>query len=165
MKTPPHDDPHARASAIKGTNISVATTERPAAWEALSRAKAWSPLDEVELLDGGESLDEEGLFSEEGPFGEEGPFDVGGGFAAHVAVSVSVPALHDLVPDKVWPASQVGVQDEPLARAAVQAEPGEPLVMAPDASQVAAGNIFNQIFECMPPTKPALPRRARTFHG
>ena len=51
----------------------------------------------------------------------------------HTAVSVKVPSLHDLVPDRVYPASQVGVHDEPLARVE-EHSPGAPLVMAPDAS-------------------------------
>jgi hypothetical protein len=51
----------------------------------------------------------------------------------HTAVSVKVPTLHDLVPDRVYPAYPVSVHDEPIARLD-QHEPRAPLVMAPDAS-------------------------------
>ena len=47
---------------------------------------------------------------------------------------VRVPALHDLVPDKVYPSLHVGVHDDPCARVEVQPEPGAPLAMTPDAS-------------------------------
>ena len=52
----------------------------------------------------------------------------------HTAVSLRSPALHDLCPDKVYPVLQVGEQEDPCARIEVQAEPGAPLEMAPDAS-------------------------------
>ena len=52
----------------------------------------------------------------------------------HTAVSLRVPVLHDLCPDKVYPVLQVGEQEDPCARIEVQAEPGAPLEMAPDAS-------------------------------
>ena len=55
------------------------------------------------------------------------------GFGEQVAV-VSVPALHDDVPDTVYPELQVGVHDEPCARVEVQLFKA-PLEMAPDASQ------------------------------
>jgi hypothetical protein len=38
------------------------------------------------------------------------------GFAPHAAVSVSAPALHDRLPDIVYPLSHVGVHELPLAR-------------------------------------------------
>ena len=53
----------------------------------------------------------------------------------HTAVSVRVPALHDLVPDRVYPESQVGAHVVPSARVEVHPEPGAPLAIAPDASQ------------------------------
>ena len=40
----------------------------------------------------------------------------------------------DLVPDRVYPVLHVGVQEDQCARVEVQAEPGSPLGMAPDAS-------------------------------
>ena len=43
-------------------------------------------------------------------------FDASHESPLHTAVSVKVPSLHDLEPDRVYPASQVGVHDEPLAR-------------------------------------------------
>ena len=52
----------------------------------------------------------------------------------HTAVLVRVPALHDLVPDKVYPSLHDGVQDDPCARVEVQPEPGAPLAMTPAAS-------------------------------
>ena len=60
--------------------------------------------------------------------------DASHGVAVQAAVSVRVPLLHDLEPETVYPVSQVGVHDEPLARVDVQSFRA-PLVMAPDASQ------------------------------
>ena len=64
-----------------------------------------------------------------------GAADASHEFPLHIAVLVRVPALHDLCPDKVYPESHVGEHDAPCARVEVQAEPGAPLAMAPDASQ------------------------------
>ena len=47
--------------------------------------------------------------------------------------AVSVPALHELVPDTVYPALHVGWHVEPLARELVQS-PTPPFVGATDAS-------------------------------
>ena len=55
-----------------------------------------------------------------------------GRFAEHVA-AVSVPALHELVPDTVYPESHVGWHVDPLARELVQS-PTPPFVGAADAS-------------------------------
>ena len=52
----------------------------------------------------------------------------------HTAVSVRVPALHDLVPERVYPVLHDGVHAAPCARVEVQSFRA-PLVMAPDASQ------------------------------
>ena len=54
------------------------------------------------------------------------------------AVSARVPALHDLVPERVYPESQVGLHDVPCASVEVHPEPGAPFVMAPDASHKGA---------------------------
>ena len=51
------------------------------------------------------------------------------------AVSVRVPLLHDLPPDRVYPLSQVGVHVAPSARVEVQS-PLAPFEGAPDASHV-----------------------------
>jgi len=56
----------------------------------------------------------------------------------HMALSVRVPALHDLVPERVYPESQVGLHDVPCASVEVHPEPGAPFVMAPDASHKGA---------------------------
>jgi hypothetical protein len=60
------------------------------------------------------------------------------GLALHMALSVRVPALHDLVPERVYPESQVGLHDVPCASVEVHPEPGAPFVMAPDASHKGA---------------------------
>ena len=52
----------------------------------------------------------------------------------HTVVSLRVPTLHDLCPDKVYPVLQFGVHDDPCARVEVQPGPAAPLEMAPDAS-------------------------------
>ena len=52
----------------------------------------------------------------------------------HAAVFVRVPALHDLVPERVYPLLQVGVHDDPCARVEVQPDPATPFDIAPDAS-------------------------------
>ena len=54
-------------------------------------------------------------------------------FAAHVA-AVNVPAVHELVPDTVYPELHVGWHVDPLARELVQL-PAPPFVGALDASQ------------------------------
>ena len=56
------------------------------------------------------------------------------GSGSQLVLSVRMPALHDLVPDRVYPVLHVGVQEDQCARVEVQAEPGSPLGMAPDAS-------------------------------
>ena len=53
--------------------------------------------------------------------------------ASHVA-AVKVPALHELVPDTVYPLSHVGWHVDPDANELVQ-DPTPPLVGAVDASQ------------------------------
>ena len=53
-------------------------------------------------------------------------------FAVHVA-AVSVPALHELVPDRVYPVVHVGWHVDPLARVLVQS-PTLPFAGAVDAS-------------------------------
>ena len=40
----------------------------------------------------------------------------------HTAVSVRVPALHDLVPERVYPVLHVGVHDDPLSRTSPQGD-------------------------------------------
>ena len=65
-------------------------------------------------------------------------------FAEHVA-AISVPALHEDVPDTVYPALQVGWHVNPLASELVQS-PATPFVGATDAShgfaeQVAAVSV------------------------
>ena len=55
------------------------------------------------------------------------------GFGPHTAVSVSVPALHDLDPDSEYPALQVDEQLDPLASELGQGD-ATPLVMATVAS-------------------------------
>ena len=55
------------------------------------------------------------------------------GDAAHVA-AVKVPAVHELVPETVYPESHVGWQVDPLAKELVHV-PTTPLVGAVDASQ------------------------------
>ena len=65
------------------------------------------------------------------------------GDAAHVAAvkvpasAVKVPALHELVPETVYPESHVGWHVKPLARELVHV-PTAPLVGATDASQKGA---------------------------
>ena len=54
----------------------------------------------------------------------------------HTAVSLRVPVLHDLCPDKVYPVLQVGEQEDPCARIEVQPGPAAPLEMESDASHV-----------------------------
>ena len=61
-----------------------------------------------------------------------------GELTLHMALSVRVPALHDLVPERVYPESQVGLHDIPCASVEVHPEPGAPFVMAPDASHKGA---------------------------
>ena len=56
------------------------------------------------------------------------------GDAAHVA-AVKVPAVHELVPETVYPESHVGWQVDPLAKELVHV-PTTPLVGAVDASQL-----------------------------
>ena len=58
--------------------------------------------------------------------------DASQGLTEHVA-AVSVPALHDDVPDAVYPASHVGWHVDQLARELVQS-PTAPFVGAADAS-------------------------------
>jgi hypothetical protein len=60
--------------------------------------------------------------------------------ALHTAVSVSMPAVHDLVPDRLYPMLHVGVHVAPLARELVQS-PAPPFAGAADASQKGAGTI------------------------
>ena len=60
-----------------------------------------------------------------------------GELALHTAVSVRVPALHDIVPERVYPESQVGLHDAPLARELVHV-PTAPFVGAADASHGVA---------------------------
>ena len=52
----------------------------------------------------------------------------------HTDVSVRVPALQDLVPERVYPLLQVGVHDDPCASVEVQPDPAAPFDIAPDAS-------------------------------
>ena len=61
----------------------------------------------------------------------------------HTAVSVRVPALHDLCPDKVYPVLHVGEHVAPSARVEVQPGPGAPLAMAPDASHELASHVVS----------------------
>ena len=61
-----------------------------------------------------------------------GAVDASHGFAEHVA-AVRVPALHDDVPDTVYPELHVGWHVDPLARELVQS-PAPPFVGAADAS-------------------------------
>ena len=56
------------------------------------------------------------------------------GFGPHTAVSVSVPALHDLDPDSEYPALHMGEQLDPLASELVHV-PTPPFAGAADASQ------------------------------
>mmetsp|Transcript_7092 Transcript_7092/g.31080 ORF Transcript_7092/g.31080 Transcript_7092/m.31080 type:complete len:124 (-) Transcript_7092:101-472(-) len=65
-----------------------------------------------------------------------GAVDASHGFAAHVVSAISVPALQDVVPDAVYPASHVGWHVDPLARELVQS-PASPIAGATDASQYA----------------------------
>ena len=51
----------------------------------------------------------------------------------HIAVSVRMPALHDLVPESVYPVLQTGVHEDPCARVEVQSFRA-PLAMAAAAS-------------------------------
>ena len=60
------------------------------------------------------------------------------GLGKHAAVSVSVPALQVLDPDKVYPLLHVGLQDAPSARLDAQSDPGTPLAIDPEASQGSA---------------------------
>ena len=53
---------------------------------------------------------------------------------------MSVPALHELVPDTVYPESHVGWHVDPLARLIVQS-PTPPFVGAADASQAFAEHV------------------------
>ena len=63
------------------------------------------------------------------------PFDIGPDASQelplHTAVSVRVPAVHDLVPERVYPVLQVGVHDEPSASVEVQPGPGAPFAIGP----------------------------------
>ena len=68
-----------------------------------------------------------------------GAADASQAFAEHVA-AVSVPALHELVPDTVYPESHVGWHVDPLARELVQS-PTPPFVGAADASQAFAEHV------------------------
>ena len=52
----------------------------------------------------------------------------------HTAVSVRVPPQHDLDPERVYPALQVGVHVAPSASVAVQLGPEAPFDIAIDAS-------------------------------
>ena len=65
--------------------------------------------------------------------------DASQGLTEHVA-AVSVPALHDDVPDAVYPASHVGWHVDPLARVLVQS-PTAPFVGAVDASHGFAEHV------------------------
>ena len=60
-------------------------------------------------------------------------------FAVHVA-AVKVPALHELVPDTVYPELHVGWHVDPLARELVQS-PAPPFVGAADASHGFAEHV------------------------
>ena len=51
----------------------------------------------------------------------------------HTAVSVIMPALHDLIPERVYPVLHVGLHDAPCARVELQSFRA-PLAMAADAS-------------------------------
>ena len=70
------------------------------------------------------------------------PFDIAPdashGSGLHTMVSVSVPAVHDLVPERVYPLLHVGVHDDPCARVEVQPDPAAPFDIAPDASHGSA---------------------------
>ena len=73
----------------------------------------------------------------------------------HVA-SVSVPRLHEDVPDIVYPELHVGWHDEPLAKEPVQS-PAPPFVGAEDASHepeehVAAVSVPKEEHELVPET-------------
>ena len=62
------------------------------------------------------------------------------GSGSHLVVSVRMPALHDICPDKVYPALHVGVHDAPCARAELQS-PTPPFVGAADASHGLAKHV------------------------
>ena len=66
------------------------------------------------------------------------PFDIAPdashGSGLHTTVSVRAPAVHDLVPERVYPLLQVGVHDDPCASVEVQPDPAAPFNIAPDAS-------------------------------
>ena len=68
-----------------------------------------------------------------------GAADASHGFAAHVA-AVRVPALHELVPDTVYPELHVGWHVDPLARELVQS-PAPLFVGAADASHGFAAHV------------------------
>ena len=69
----------------------------------------------------------------------EGAVDASHGFAEHVA-AVSVPALHDDVPDAVYPELHVGWHVDPVARDPVQS-PAPPFAGVADASQYSLTQI------------------------
>ena len=58
----------------------------------------------------------------------------------HMALSSSMPALHDLMPDRVYPESQAGWQVDPLASELVQS-PAPPFAGAADASHGFAAHV------------------------
>jgi hypothetical protein len=60
------------------------------------------------------------------------------GFAPHATVSVSAPALHDRLPDIVYPLSHVGVHELPLARLDVHV-PNAPFVVAVNVQEFSVG--------------------------
>jgi len=70
--------------------------------------------------------------------GDKVPLE-GAGDKVHVA-AVSVPRLHEDVPDTVYPELHVGWHDDPLAREPVQS-PAPPFVGAEDASHGAAEHV------------------------
>ena len=71
------------------------------------------------------------------------PFEAGAdashGFAEHIA-AVSVPVLHDDVPDTVYPELHVGWHVEPLAKELGQS-PTPPFVGGADASHVVGTDV------------------------
>ena len=69
-----------------------------------------------------------------------GAADASHGSAEHVA-AVRVPAVHELVPETMYPELHVGWHVDPLARELVQS-PATPLAMAPDASHGSNGAII-----------------------
>ena len=54
--------------------------------------------------------------------GPSGAGDVVSLVIVHMALSSSMPALHDFCPDKVYPVLQVGVHNDPLSRKSPQGD-------------------------------------------